>query len=72
MFTKQCLKQIHPVVRGHGKVNDKIPDDLLVISCEEDYAACAHLLNKGKTLLSSLKFEIRQSALSSDAIVDSI
>lgn len=26
---------------------DKVPDDLLVISCEEDYNICIPLLEKG-------------------------
>lgn len=26
---------------------DKVPVDLLVISCEEDYSLCIHLLEKG-------------------------
>ncbi|XP_048428065.1 uncharacterized protein LOC103943604 isoform X2 [Pyrus x bretschneideri] len=32
---------------------DKIPDDLLVVSCEEDYEICVPLLEKGATVYSS-------------------
>ncbi|XP_048440332.1 uncharacterized protein LOC103958544 isoform X2 [Pyrus x bretschneideri] len=32
---------------------DKIPDDLLVLSCEEDYEICVPLLEKGATVYSS-------------------
>ncbi|CAN6551452.1 unnamed protein product [Malus baccata var. baccata] len=32
---------------------DKIPDDLLVVSCEEDYEICVPLLKKGATVYSS-------------------
>jgi len=57
MLTKQKLKQIHPVESFEpGKKNAKVPDDLLVISCGEDCAACATLLDKGKTHQSSLTF----------------
>ncbi|KAF5951023.1 hypothetical protein HYC85_013016 [Camellia sinensis] len=33
--------------------DDKIPDDLLVLSCEEDYALCVPFLEKGATVYSS-------------------
>ncbi|XP_077218258.1 uncharacterized protein LOC143852645 isoform X2 [Tasmannia lanceolata] len=33
--------------------DDKIPDDLLVISCEEDYTICVPLLEKGAEIYSS-------------------
>ncbi|XP_077240572.1 uncharacterized protein LOC143881409 isoform X2 [Tasmannia lanceolata] len=33
--------------------DDKIPDDLLVISCEEDHATCVSLLEKGAEVYSS-------------------
>ncbi|KAM2542091.1 hypothetical protein TB2_021573 [Malus domestica] len=32
---------------------DKIPDDLLVLSCEEDYEICVPILEKGATVYSS-------------------
>ncbi|KAG9457548.1 hypothetical protein H6P81_002056 [Aristolochia fimbriata] len=34
-------------------VCDKMPDDLLVVSCEEDYAICVPLLEKGADVYSS-------------------
>ncbi|KAA8548530.1 hypothetical protein F0562_000203 [Nyssa sinensis] len=33
--------------------DDKIPDELLVLSCEEDYAVCVPFLEKGATVYSS-------------------
>ncbi|CAL0302464.1 unnamed protein product [Lupinus luteus] len=33
--------------------NDKISDDLLILSCEDDYAICHHFLNKGTAVYSS-------------------
>ncbi|PIA44587.1 hypothetical protein AQUCO_01700290v1 [Aquilegia coerulea] len=33
--------------------DDKMPDDLLVISCEEDYAVCVPLLEKGAVIYGS-------------------
>ncbi|KAA8527503.1 hypothetical protein F0562_034782 [Nyssa sinensis] len=33
--------------------DDKIPDDLLVLSCEEDYAVCVPFLEKGAAVYSS-------------------
>lgn len=51
------------VKASHGQVverigraamkDDKVPSDLLVISCEEDYAVCAPLLEKGAGAYSS-------------------
>lgn len=35
---------------------DKVPDDLLVISCEEDYSLCTPLLEKGKAPLNHHSF----------------
>jgi mediator of DNA damage checkpoint protein 1 len=36
----------------------KVPDDLLVISCEEDYQTCAPLLEKGKSYLHCTSYTI--------------
>ncbi|OIV95387.1 hypothetical protein TanjilG_06256 [Lupinus angustifolius] len=33
--------------------NDKIPDDILILSCEDDYAICHHFLNRGTAVYSS-------------------
>jgi mediator of DNA damage checkpoint protein 1 len=36
----------------------KVPDDLLVISCEEDYETCAPLLERGKSYLHCTSYTI--------------
>jgi mediator of DNA damage checkpoint protein 1 len=36
----------------------KVPDDLLVISCEEDYQTCAPLLERGKSYLHCTSYTI--------------
>ncbi|XVF28433.1 hypothetical protein REPUB_Repub15cG0029000 [Reevesia pubescens] len=53
----------HLVTAVHGQAverigrsamkDDKVPDDLLVLSCEEDYAICAPFLEKGAAVYSS-------------------
>ncbi|XWS53687.1 hypothetical protein CRYUN_Cryun10bG0021900 [Craigia yunnanensis] len=53
----------HLVTAVHGQAverigrstmkDDKVPDDLLVLSCEEDYAICVPFLEKGATVYSS-------------------
>lgn len=51
------VKAVHglPVERiGRSVLNDeKIPDDLLALSCEEDYATCLPFLEKGGNVFSS-------------------
>ncbi|XWS08661.1 hypothetical protein CRYUN_Cryun40dG0020600 [Craigia yunnanensis] len=53
----------HLVTAVHGQAlerigrsamkDDKVPDDLLVLSCEEDYAVCVPFLEKGAAVYSS-------------------
>ncbi|KAF5187475.1 Mediator of dna damage checkpoint protein [Thalictrum thalictroides] len=61
---KPCKELIASLVRAvHGQAmerlgrsvtkDDKLPDDLLVISCEEDYAVCLPLLEKGAVVYGS-------------------
>ncbi|KAE8711943.1 BRCT domain-containing DNA repair protein, putative isoform 7 [Hibiscus syriacus] len=54
---------MHLVTAVHGQAierigrsamkDDKVPDDLLVLSCEEDYAICVPFLEKGAAVYSS-------------------
>ncbi|KAE8660117.1 BRCT domain-containing DNA repair protein, putative isoform 7 [Hibiscus syriacus] len=54
---------VHLVTAVHGQAierigrsamkDDKVPDDLLVLSCEEDYAICVPFLEKGAAVYSS-------------------
>lgn len=55
--------QIHPMetICEPATENDEIPDDLLIISCEEDYAACTSFLAKGKPLLFKLQQHLRSN-----------
>ncbi|KAG6575867.1 PAX-interacting protein 1, partial [Cucurbita argyrosperma subsp. sororia] len=49
------MSQGEPIERSQiftGKA-DKFPDDLLILSCEEDYANCVPFLRKGATVYSS-------------------
>ncbi|CAL9130945.1 unnamed protein product, partial [Musa textilis] len=47
-----CGQTIKRIGRSEMK-QDKVPDDLLVISCEEDYNICIPLLEKGAGIFSS-------------------
>ncbi|GMH18796.1 hypothetical protein Nepgr_020637 [Nepenthes gracilis] len=62
--TKPGVEVISSLVRAvHGQAiqkicrslfkDDKLPDDLLVLSCEEDYEVCMPLLEKGAAIYSS-------------------
>lgn len=46
-FNQIAFQAIERIGRFTVK-SDRIPDDLLVISCEEDYSLCTPLLEKGK------------------------
>ncbi|KAH6776961.1 BRCT domain-containing DNA repair protein [Perilla frutescens var. hirtella] len=50
------VKAVHgsPVERlGRSAFKDKLPDDLLILSCEDDYEACVPFLEKGGAIYSS-------------------
>ncbi|MCI26101.1 PAX-interacting protein 1, partial [Trifolium medium] len=45
------------VTAVHGQIfadkNDNVLDDLLILSCEEDFAICRHFLKRGAAVYSS-------------------
>ncbi|XP_074586754.1 uncharacterized protein LOC141842529 [Curcuma longa] len=52
-LVKACNGQAIKRFGRSAKNQEKVPDDLLIISCEEDYSVCISLLEKGVGIFSS-------------------
>ncbi|ONK67545.1 uncharacterized protein A4U43_C05F1150 [Asparagus officinalis] len=58
-IVRSLVKAAHGQVLSEGNIcklgtrSDNVPDDLLLISCEEDYAACTSLIDNGVKVFSS-------------------
>jgi hypothetical protein len=70
-FCFYFLQPLERVGRSIMKEN-QVPDDLLVISCEEDYQTCAPLLEKGKNYLHLLRILFPSENLGSQLTYTSI
>lgn len=59
-----CFQPLERVGRSIMKEKE-VPDDLLVISCEEDYQTCAPLLERGQNYLHHALYTILSGNLGS-------